>query len=422
MLTSGQRIELTIEKPAAGGRMIARHDGQVLLVAGGIPGERVSARVERVERSLAFADAVEILERSPDRRETSEDPLCGGCLYAHVAYPRQLSLKAEVVADAFARIGRIALPAVDVAASPERGYRMRARLHTKNGRVGFYREGTHDLCDAAQTGQLTNPALEVAEHAAAVLRASGQPAISIELTENLAADQRALHVELAPGARASPALLEAIASASIVGCTVQDAEGQFWSARSPIVVDPLEDLTGGRAHGSLQRHVRSFFQANRYLLSKLVSTVLEAVPSESDLLDLYAGVGVFSVTLAGIGRTRITAVEGDASSGSDLKRNAGQFTDALHPIVDSVETFLSRATHSPSTVIVDPPRTGISKEAMPSLLRLNASRVIYVSCDPPTMARDAAKLMAGGYRLSSLRAFDLFPNTPHVECVGVLDR
>ena len=110
MLTAGQRVELTIEKPAAGGRMIARHEGQVLLVGGGIPGERVTARIERVERSLAFADAVQVLERSPDRRDAPSDPLCGGCVYAHIAYARQISLKAELVADAFARIGRMYLP------------------------------------------------------------------------------------------------------------------------------------------------------------------------------------------------------------------------------------------------------------------------------------------------------------------------
>ena len=422
MLTPGQRIELTIEKPASGGRMIARHDGRVLLVAGGIPGERVAARINRVERSLAFADAVEILDRSPDRREVANDPLCGGCLYAHVLYPRQLSLKAAVVADAFARIGRITLAAVDVAASPERGYRMRARLHVKEGRVGFYREGTHELCDAAQTGQLSDPAIEAAERSAAVLRASGQPALSLELTENLAADQRAIHIELGAGARASAALVEAITGDAVAGCTAHDAQGRLWSAGTPFVADSLEQLTGGRAHGSLQRHARSFFQANRYLLPALVAAVTAEVLPDGAVLDLYAGVGIFSVALGGMGRDGIMAVEGDASSGSDLTVNARQFAGSVRAVIESVEAFLADSSLAPSTVIVDPPRTGISKDAMHAVGRLNARRVIYVSCDPPTMARDLARLLAAGYRLTSLRAFDLFPNTPHVECVAVLDR
>src|SRR6185436_17739453 len=105
----GDLIELDVEKPAAGGRMIARHGGQVVLVLGAIPGERVRARVERVEKRLAFASAAEILTPSADRRERTADPLCGGCVYAHIDYARQVALKSEVIADAFIRIGRIPL-------------------------------------------------------------------------------------------------------------------------------------------------------------------------------------------------------------------------------------------------------------------------------------------------------------------------
>ena len=104
MLTAGLEIELLVEKPAAGGRMIARHGGQVVFVAGAIPGERVKARVERVERQLAFATATGLIEASADRREPFSDPLCGGCLYSHIAYDRQLQIKAAVVEDAFTRL------------------------------------------------------------------------------------------------------------------------------------------------------------------------------------------------------------------------------------------------------------------------------------------------------------------------------
>ncbi|HEV3486459.1 MAG TPA: TRAM domain-containing protein, partial [Vicinamibacterales bacterium] len=108
-ITAGQEIEVTIDKPAAGGRMIARRDGQVVLVLGGIPGERVLARVERSERRLAFAETVRVLDASPDRRDVAFDARCGGCAYAHVSYKRQLALKADVIADAFTRIGRAPL-------------------------------------------------------------------------------------------------------------------------------------------------------------------------------------------------------------------------------------------------------------------------------------------------------------------------
>src|SRR5262249_38315386 len=126
-VSEGQEIELTIEKPASGGRMIARHHGQVVLVRGAIPGERVRAWVEKAEKRLAYAVTREVVDGSPDRRDAIDDPLCGGALYSHIAYPRQLAIKSDVIRDAFARVGRHPLDgAVDVAASPEAGYRMRA--------------------------------------------------------------------------------------------------------------------------------------------------------------------------------------------------------------------------------------------------------------------------------------------------------
>ena len=179
-------------------------------------------------------------------------------------------------------------------------------------------------------------------------------------------------------------------------------------------------LTAGRAGaGELHRHPESFFQANRYLLPQLVGAVIDAVPDDGEILDLYAGVGLFSVTLAATGRERIVAVEGDRASGSDLRRNAAACGAAVRAILGSVEQYVQSRTRAPATVIVDPPRAGISREAMQAIVRLGAARMVYVSCDPATMARDARRLVDGGYRLESLRAFDLFPNTPHVETMGV---
>jgi 23S rRNA (uracil1939-C5)-methyltransferase len=155
MLSPGQQLELTVEKPAVGGRMIARHEGQVVLVLGAVPGERVLAQIERADPRLAFARVLEVAEPSPDRRMGFGDPLCGGCVYSHIAYTRQLSLKSEIVADAFLRLGRLPLDReVNVAPSPEHAYRMRARLHVRGTQVGFYREGTHTLCSAEGTKQL----------------------------------------------------------------------------------------------------------------------------------------------------------------------------------------------------------------------------------------------------------------------------
>lgn len=424
MLTPGDLIELVAEKPAAGGRMIARHEGQIVLVLGAIPGERVTARIERVEKRLAFASIAAVLDASPDRREPAGEPGCGGCLYSHISYARQVALKADIITDAFARIGRIPLPwQVAVASSPERGYRMRARLHVAGGRAGFFREGTHQLCEAGPTGQLLPASTEAIDAALAALGPAAASVVSIDISEDVAASQRALHLGLAAGETIHEALLDpAVAAAGLTGCSARGAGAAFTMSGDPAVSDPLSTLTGGRAAaGDLRRHAASFFQANRFLIADLVGTVMEAVPSDGVVVDLYAGVGLFAVSLAGSGRDRLFAVEGDRESGADLLRNAVPFGARLQAAVGRVEDQIRRRTGA-ATVIVDPPRTGMSKGALDAIVRLGASRLIYVSCDPPTMARDARRLLDAGYELVSLKGFDLFPNTPHVETVGMFER
>lgn len=422
-LNTGDLIDLTIEKPASGGRMIARHDGEVILVSGAIPGERVTARVSRAEKRVAFADAVNIAEPSPDRRDSATDPTCGGCLYAHIAYPRQVQLKAQIIEDAFVRIGRIPLSnRVDVRAAAERGYRMKARFHVREGRAGFYREGTHDLCDPRQTQQLLEASVDAVETAVRALAAEDVTTVSVELSENVAADQRALHVDVAPSAHLESALAKAVDSAGLTGATAQASDGATAAAGDPIVNDPLSALTEGRAGaGVLRRHPDAFFQGNRFLIASLAGAVLDAVP-HGRILDLYAGVGLFAIALAAVERGEITAVEADPVSGRDLERNAVPFADRVRVERSSVEAFVLRRTAGPpQTLIVDPPRTGMSKEAAEAIARSRAPRIVYVSCDPPTMARDARRLLDAGYRLTSLQGFDLFPNTPHVESLGVFD-
>jgi 23S rRNA (uracil1939-C5)-methyltransferase len=424
MLTRGDQVDVTVEKAAAGGRMIARHEGQVLLVAGVIPGERASVRIDRVEKRLAFASAVHILEPSPDRRAAA-DPLCGGCVFAHIHYARQVALKAEIVADAFARIGRTPLAsAIRVAPSPEEGYRMRARLHVRDGRAGFFREGTHELCDARATRQMTAGSMDAVD---ALLRVLGDERVDvqgIEVSENVAGDQRAVHVDLAQDARAwQDALTRAVAAGRLTGCSARGQLGPFVAAGDPAVADPLSTLTAGRAAaGELRRRPVSFFQGNRFVLPALVTAVLDVVPADRGILDLYAGVGLFSAALAATGRTGITAVEGDRDSGGDLKGNAAAFAHAVRAIVGRVEDQVTRGLPRAETVVVDPPRTGISREAMDAIVQHGASRIVYVSCDPPTMARDARRLLDAGYALQSLEGFDFFPNTPHIETLGVFSK
>ena len=406
-MVRGERLRLTIERPAAGGRMIARHDGAIVFVSGAIPGEIVDAEVEKVQRGTAWAATRAIVERSPDRLDGAPDGACGGAVFAHIAYERQRQIKSAIVEDALRRIGRITLESpVAVVGSPLDGYRMRSRLHVRDARIGFFREGTHSLCDAGPTRQLRDDTIAVIRRLeAGFARESRQQVSDIEIAENIDASQRAIHFELLPDADASRlaavAQVDGVAGAS---CAHPENPRTMELFGSTTVSDQILEAR-------IERHVRSFFQGNRYLLTPFVEWVLRHV-SSGPLVDLYAGVGVFSLTAKNAGAGPITAVEGDPIASRDLKRNAGGDITVLEI---PVEKFRTR--EKIATAIVDPPRTGMSKEALARVIELGAPGVVYVSCDVATLARDARVLLDAGYRIVSTRAFDLFPNTAHVETI-----
>ena len=166
----------------------------------------------------------------------------------------------------------------------------------------------------------------------------------------------------------------------------------------------------------------AFFQGNRFLLRDLVAHVVAQVPQGSAAVDLYAGAGLFAIAAAVSRSARVTAVEGDRFAAADLVANAMAAGAAVVPVHQAVETFTARPSGAADVVILDPPRTGVSKEALAGVLRIRAPRLVYVSCDVATLARDARRLVDAGYALERVDAFDLFPNTPHVETVAIFQR
>ena len=425
--------------------MLARHEGQVVLVWGAIPGERVRARVERTGKGVLYAEMVDVLSASPDRRDAGGDWRCGGNVLSHVTCERQRALKGEIIQDAFARIAHVPLASPPpVIGSSERGYRMRARLHARDRRLGFYREGTHELCSPAQTGQLLPETIEwLAAAEAALQRSTLDGVLALEIAENIPGDERASHAELREGA--NPSLYGAL-------MTEQSA-----------VTDVLHVKEGDASSAlRLRRSARAFFQGNRFLLERFVRDVVALVPP-GPVVDLYAGVGLFGLALAAIGFDDVTMVEGDPVSGSDLMGNAEPLIQRVRVHRASVESFLAgplradagargtRPTHAserrpgaagqskgsesrpgaagqskgsadPATYIVDPPRTGMSKDALAGIIGRKPARIVYVSCDVPTLARDTRALIDEGYELCELKGIDLFPNTAHVETIAVFAR
>jgi 23S rRNA (uracil1939-C5)-methyltransferase len=404
--------------------MLARHERRVLLVSGAIPGERVTARVERASKGVLYAEAIEIVNASPDRREIRGDWRCGGNVLAHIAYPRQLQLKAEIIQDGFTRIGHLPLtekPAI--VGSPEQAYRMRARLHARDGRLGFFREGSHELCDATATGQLLPSTHDWIADAEDVLRRERLTGLAgVEIAETIAGDQRVCHLELHAGIDAERFR---VLTRELTGLSAErtDRPGVVLLSGTTTLIDRIRvSDDGGVPEVRLGRDVRAFFQGNRFLLEPLVRHVVSRIEN-GPVVDLYAGVGFFGLTCAAAGAQPVTLVEGDLISGSDLQRNAEAFGSAAHVERRSVEAFVRSARFAPdTTVIVDPPRTGMTRDAVQGIIRGGPTRVVYVSCDVATLARDARALVDVGYELQDVSGMDLFPNTAHIETIAVFRR
>jgi 23S rRNA (uracil1939-C5)-methyltransferase len=366
-----------------------------------------------------------VIEASPDRVSDIGDWRCGGNVLAHIAYARQLTIKSAIVRDALTRIGRLtSIPEIAVQGSPPDGYRMRARLHVANGRLGFFREGSHELCDARATGQLLAATADAIGALQAALGRHAESAVAeVELSENCAADHRAVHLTMRGDAAPSRLRwVETIEGFRGVSCGADPGSRPLVLWGTPEVADTISvEGQSDTFAFTLTRQAHSFFQGNRYLLGPLVTAVVNEVPKGS-VLDLYAGVGLFSVAVASRRGYDVIAVEGDRAAALDLKRNAHAVAGALEARHQSVEAFLA-AGHLPriSTVIVDPPRTGLTKTALGSALALRSDRIVYISCDVATLARDARAILESGYTLRRLQAFDLFPRTAHVETLALFE-
>jgi 23S rRNA (uracil1939-C5)-methyltransferase len=303
---------------------------------------------------------------------------------------------------------------------------MRARLHVQHGRIGFYREGTHEICDATPTAQFlpaTHAWIAAAEETLRRHRLTGLA--DLDLAENIAGDRRACHLELLAGTDASP--FAALAD-GLVGLSAQGSDRPTVErlAGTPVIIDHLNVGGDGQAVLRIRRDVRAFFQGNRFLLERLVRHVLTLVPP-GPVVDLYAGVGLFGLSLAAAGADAVTLVEGDPVSAEDLQENAEPFADRVRVERRSVEAYVAGLQSktrraSSETYIVDPPRTGMTKQALAGILRAEPSRIIYVSCDVATLARDTRTLLDAGYGLGHVTGIDLFPNTAHVESVALFTR
>jgi 23S rRNA (uracil1939-C5)-methyltransferase len=393
-------FEMTVEKLVYGGDGLGRLDGRAVLAPFVLPGERVRLRGVGEKPGLLRAGLREVLAAAP-KRVAAECPYftrCGGCHYQHAPYEMQLSLKRAILEDQLRRIGKVAPPAeIGVVAGGPWGYRNRVQLHIAGGKLGYRLAQSHKLC-AVEKCPIASPAINAA---IAILREMlGDPRWprflrSIELFTNETEMQLNVVEADHPVARRFFDWCAERFPGLISGALDYSAAGHVWRV----------------SHGS-------FFQVNRFLIEKLVETVLESAAGQT-ALDLYAGVGLFSLALAERFAV-VTAVESGARAAGDLRFNAERAGIALRVEQTDAEPWLEALETAPDFVVMDPPRAGIGKRMVARLAQLRPARLALVSCDPATLARDLAGLTAAGYRIDRLTLVDLFPQTYHLETVAHL--
>jgi 23S rRNA (uracil1939-C5)-methyltransferase len=429
---------LTIEKLIYGGDGLARTppdaDGRSMAVflPFVLPGERVEAETTPGKAGFARGSVAELVERSPERVEAACPYFqrCGGCQYQHIPYERQLEYKAGILRETLQRIAKIELKAeIKLHPSEPWNYRNRTRLRVQAApefALGYYRFGSHEFLPVREC-PISSPLINRVMATLIELKGCECPAgvEEIELFAD-ASDERLLTWAFCGRDGDRESLLRWGESLrreipAITGMTFFPSRRRSEEEEAP----DLKPLAESGASEVLYRvndteyrvSAGAFFQVNRHMLNELVSTVAGNAQGEL-ALDLYAGVGLFSTALARSFH-HIFAVEASQISYADLVHNGAANVKAVRA---RTEDYLSLARKRPDLVVLDPPRAGVGKAVTRLLVELGAQRVRYVSCDPATLARDLAPLLAAGYRIEEAHLFDLFPQTFHIESVMLLAR
>jgi 23S rRNA (uracil1939-C5)-methyltransferase len=366
-------MRLTIEKVIYGGDGLARSNQGVVFVPRTAAGDVVEAEIVESKKDYAIGKVTQILQPSPDRQE----PECpnyateGCCHWQHIQYSKQVDYKEAIIRESLKRLGRLDWnDPIQRITGPDRNYRLRATFHTFNGRLGF----------------IHGP---IAECASLV------PELNQFIPTVDAGAAREVHALSTP---------EVIASYVMADGSIQR------SGRGTIHVD-------GTAY---RVTADTFFQANRFLLAAFIGEVLEqAGPNPGDVLELYAGAGFFSIPLAHVAK-EVIAIESNRVAVRQARENAtANKAWQLRVVEGHADATVSGAELKPDVIVLDPPRAGCGVKLAEQICRLRPHRIVYVSCNPSTFAREAATFVKNAYELRRLTLIDQFPNTYHIETVGL---
>lgn len=386
-------VDLNIESLTNLGLGLGRDNGWVIQVPFVLPGEKIRARIYRNHKNYSSADCVSLLESSPQRVNPSCELFgeCGGCQYQHLNYESQLKWKQKQVEDSFTRIGGVALDVNETISSP-RQYKYRSKLtphfekpNTKHPfKVGFLKQGTRrsviDINQCPIATEAINQALPLAK-------------------QNLANKKHTL--------KKGGTLL------------LRDTNGNISTDSNEFVQERVGNLT-------FQFRAGEFFQNNPFILQKLVDYVIRqsCLGGAAFLIDAYCGSGLFGISAAshfkkviGIEISREGFLGAQANAELNRIKNAEFILGDASSIFETIDS-----TFQPCTLLVDPPRKGCDPDFLEQALAFKPQSIVYISCDPATQARDAKILIEGGYCITDIQPFDLFPQTRHIESVVTMKR
>jgi 23S rRNA (uracil1939-C5)-methyltransferase len=399
--------ELTLDNAAYGGESIGRlSDGRAVFVPFSIPGETIRIRITEDKKKYARGELLEVLDPSPFRvtPRCRHFGVCGGCHYQHVAYDQQLVIKRKILKDQLERIGKLTNPPFEeMIASPNiYNYRNHVQFHVSGGRKpGFIRadkKGIFEISECHLPEELLNkiwPLLEVEPQ-------TGISTLGLRLGMD---DDILLTLE---------------------SSNVFDAEFNVEALPVSVVhISPQEvQILAGSAYTVMQvrgRNFRvsagSFFQVNLPQAEKMVAIIEKLIPGGcGTILELYAGVGLFSAFIASRS-DKLVAVESSPQASEDFVQNLDEFNN-VELYQGAVEEILPHLDIQPEIVLMDPPRAGVEKNVLEKIIATSPDQVVYISCDPATLARDARRLVQGGYRPVKFIPIDLFSQTYHIETLS----
>ena len=448
MLTKNQIYEATIVDYTTEGQGIAKIEGCAVFIPNAIVGEVCRVRIEKAQKTWAAGKIVEILERSPHRvnRECPVAKLCGGCNFWHMDYEEECRLKAERVRSCLNRIGGQNLTEMPILRAPTcHGYRNKAQypVAVKNGRAyaGFFKAGTHSVVENSRCAILP-PEMDLVKDA--VIDYVNQFRVSVydELSHKgllrhiyvrRGAVSGQILVCLAVNGRKLPHVpeltrrLKKIPGFATLVLSVNTKKGNTVLGDEFLTLYGegfIEDTLCGL---SFRLSPRSFYQVNHHQAQRLYAAAIEqaGITKSDTVLDLYCGVGTITLAMAAAAG-KVIGVEVIPQAVEDAKENARRngIENAEFFCGDAGEAALAlekQGVHA-DVVVVDPPRKGLNADAIEALVRFAPRRVVYVSCDPATLARDVALLSQRGYQLRNAQAADLFPRCAHVESIVCLSK